>query len=59
MQADFSRVIIDEMPEAVVGNALELCPFPEGADRRFLARWKDTTEPKAHDIGKLTGEGSG
>jgi hypothetical protein len=37
VHADLIGIVIDEVPDAVVGDAAEFRPFPKGANRGLLA----------------------
>jgi hypothetical protein len=54
MIGNLGRVIIDEMADFVMGDATELCPGAEGADRWLFAGGKYAALAKADDVGKLT-----
>lgn len=54
MRADFGRVVIDEMPDPVMGDASEFRPLPKRAYRRFFARREDSAQAKSDDISELT-----
>jgi len=51
---DFGRIVVNEMPDAVVRNAPEFCPVAKRADRRLLALRKNTAQTQADDVSKLT-----
>ncbi len=60
VDSDFGGVIIHEMADTVVGNAAELRPFAEGADRRLAPSGKDAAGAKTDDVSELGAEaGSG
>jgi len=53
MIGDLSRVKIDEVPNAMMRDAPEFGPVPQGADARFLALRENSAEAKTDDVGKL------
>jgi len=48
MDRDLGRVVIDEMPDAVIRDAPQLRPFPQGAHRGLFAgrEYPAPTEPE-------------
>ena len=54
---DLVRVVIDEMADAVAGDAAELGPFAQGADRGLAAAREDAAATEAGDIGVRIQEG--
>jgi hypothetical protein len=50
MDLDLDRVVIDEMPDAVIRDAPELRPFAKGADRGLLAGREYSTAAEPEDI---------
>lgn len=60
MNADLGGVVIDEMADTVMGNAAELRPLAEGANRGLAAGRKDAGGAETDNVGELGGEaGSG
>lgn len=54
MGADFARVVVDEVPDAVMRDSPQFRPFPKGANRWFLACREYPAEAKARYVGELT-----
>ena len=50
---DFGRIVVNEMPDAVVRDAPEFRPIAQRADRRLLARGKNATQAQADDVSQL------
>ena len=50
MRGDFGGVVVDEVPDAVGGDAAEFGPFAEGADRGFVALREDSAVAEAVDV---------
>jgi len=50
MDFDLDRVVINEMPDAVIRDAPQLCPFAEGAHRRLLAGREYPAPAEPEDI---------
>lgn len=55
VEFDFRRVVVNEMPKAVMRDPPKLGPFPQGPDRGHAARSKDSTGAEANDIGEAIG----
>jgi hypothetical protein len=51
MGADFARVVIDEMPDAVVRDSPQLRPLPKCANRWLLAGREDPARPQTLYVG--------
>ena len=56
MQRDLSGVVIDEVSDAMVGNAAQFGPRPERANRRLLPLGKNTARSQSYDVGELAGK---
>jgi len=54
MGGDLGWVVIDEMSDAVMGDAPELGPIPQCAYRRLFACGEDSAQAKADNIRELT-----
>ena len=60
MDGDLGGVVIDEVADAVMGDAAELGPLAEGADRGLAAGRKDAGGAETDDVGELGADaGSG
>lgn len=54
MHRHLGRVVIDEMPDAMMRDAPELRPSAERADGRLLVLGEDAAEAQPGDIRKLS-----
>ena len=59
MRCDFSGVVIDEVSDAVMGDAPEFRPAPQRADGRFFVFGEDPATAETDDVCELTLSGSG
>ena len=62
VHGDLGDVVIDEMAEAMVGNAAKPSPFAEGAEGRFFTGGENPAGAEADDVGELradAGRGNG
>ena len=60
MSGYLGRIIIDEVTDAVMGNATEFRPFTKRADGGLAAGREDARGAESDDVGELGGEaGSG
>ena len=50
MDLDLDRVVINEMPDAVIRDAPQFRPFAKGADRGLLAGREYPTAAEPEDI---------
>ena len=53
MQGNFSRIIINEVADAVMGDAAEFGPLADGSNRWLLADGKNPAESESDNVGKL------
>jgi len=53
MRGDFSGVVINEVPDAVMRDAPELRPLAECANRWLFACREDPAEAKPEDVREL------
>jgi len=53
MRGDFSRIVINEVPDAVMRNAPEFRPLAECADRWFFAYGENSAQAKSEDVREL------
>lgn len=53
MKCHLGRIKINEVADTVVGDAPELGPFAQGADRGFVVLGKDTGDTEANDVGEV------
>jgi hypothetical protein len=54
MGADLARVVIDEVPDAVMRNSPQFRPLPKGANRWFLACREDPARPQTLYVRELS-----
>ena len=54
MDRHLGRIVVNEMSDLVMRNALELRPCPQRADRRFVADGKNPALTQSNHIGELT-----
>jgi len=47
---DFGRIVVNKVSDAVMWDASELCPCPEGSNRGLLAGRKYPALAKADDV---------
>ncbi len=52
MHRDLARVVVDEMPDAVMRDAAELGPFAQRAHRRLFPGRKDAAGAQADNVGE-------
>lgn len=57
MMLDLDRVEINEVADAMVGDAPEFCPFAQRANGGLLAFWEDPAHAKAFGIHESRVEG--
>ncbi len=53
VQRNLGRIIINEMADAVVGDAAKFGPFAQGADGGFTTGGENTAGAKTDDVGEL------
>ena len=53
MNGDLRRIVINEMPDAMMRDATEFRPFPQRAHRRLLACREYPAQAKAENIREL------
>jgi hypothetical protein len=50
MSRDFQHIVIDEMSEAMIGDATQFCPLAQGANGRFATSRENSTVLQADYI---------
>jgi len=53
MHGNFRRVIVNEVPDAVMRDTPKLSPLAERANRRLFACREDPAQAKAEDVREL------
>jgi hypothetical protein len=53
VRRDLGSVIIDEMTYAVMGDAPQFGPVPQGGDGGFLVLWENPAAAEADDVREL------